>query len=336
MNPRIQDNKLLDIRTTTELILGGRVLVLSGEEDVLKKLPKGNWIGGTIPYFYLKNDCGRMDKTKVFVTDLTESINDFKILTLNEESLSTMSSTGFENGFNFLILPALRNIHYTFALNADKYADLDKIPLIGLVAGTDLKEFRNGRLSMIFNGETQEALAEDAVVLHCSLLPSRLARIEAVNLFSPSNKFYVEVFEDTFKVSDCLVNGELFNLYQFIKDNEIDISHPLIFNHGEDSINVSIQYLIKETREVVFYSSLFKAHRYYFANKVDNYRQAFEEKMAEMLQKETSIIYNCNSILNYFNGALNKNDIGFSGPATFGEIANKLSNQTFVYLAIDE
>ncbi|MCZ8216606.1 MAG: hypothetical protein O9262_10230, partial [Cyclobacteriaceae bacterium] len=97
MSARIQENKLLDIRTTIELIQGGRVLVISGEEKLMEKLPRGNWIGGTTPFFYLRNERGRSDKSKLFVTDFTESISDFKILTLGEESLATVNTIGFEN-----------------------------------------------------------------------------------------------------------------------------------------------------------------------------------------------------------------------------------------------
>lgn len=336
MSARVQENKLLDIRTTSELIIGGRVLVISGEEELLQKLPKGNWIGGTIPYFYLKNECGRMDKSKVFVTDFTESISDFKILTINEESLSSISSAGFDNGFSFLILPALQSIHYSFAFNASKYSDIHKNPLIGLIAGVDLEEFGNGRLSKTFNGDIMESSIYDGVVLHCSLLPSKIARLEIVNIFEQSEEFCVEVFDDTFKVKDCLINGELVNLYQFIKDNEIDISHPLIYDYAGAPVNVSFQLLSANTKEVVFYAPLFKNRKYYFSKKLYNYQEAFQAKISNVLERETSIIYNCNCILNYLYGELDKHDIGFSGATTFGEIAYYLLNQTFTYLAIDE
>ncbi|GCC53443.1 hypothetical protein SanaruYs_36870 [Chryseotalea sanaruensis] len=334
MGARVQESKLLDIRTATELILGGRVLVISGDENLLERLPKGNWIGGTIPYFYLKNECGRMDKSKVFVTDFTESINDFKILTLDEETLSSICLTGFDNGFNFLILPALQSIHYNFALNVRHYEDLYKNPLIGLVAGTSLEENKN--LSKTFNGYLKESSTTQAVVLQCSLLPSKVARIEIVNVFEQSDDFYIEVFEDTFKVKDCLINGDWINLYQFIKDKEVDISYPLICDYSGASVNVSFQLLVNETKEVVFYAPLFKNKRYYFSKKLDSYQQSFQAKIAEVLERETLIIYNCNSILNYLFGELHKNDIGFSGATTFGEIAYCLLNQTFTYLAIDE
>lgn len=336
MSARIQENKLLDIQTTVELILGGRVLVIWGEEALLKSLPSGNWIGGTLPYFYLKNEGGRMEEERVFVTDFTETIIDFKILTLNQETLSSVSSTAFENGFSFLILPAYSQIYYSFALNVKNYDNLYKNPLMGLVAGAKLDELQKGQLPKIFNGETMLTLENEAVVLHCALLPSRVSRLEIINIYEPSNDDYIEVFEDTFKVRDCLINGELTNLYQYLVDKQIPTIQPLICDYAGAKINVSFQLLLKDTQEVVFYGPLFKNRRYFFSKEIQSYHQAFLEKVRGIMDEETSIVFNSNSILNYMYGELDKNDIGFSGPAAFGEIAYYLLNQTFTYLAIDE
>lgn len=336
MSARVQENKLLDLRTTSELIRGGRVLVISGEEELLEKLPKGNWIGGTMPYFYLKNERGRMEKSKVFVSDFTESINDFKILSVDEASLSSFSLSSFDNGFSFLILPSLQSIHQSFAINAHYYPDIKKNPLIGVIAGTDLKEFKNGRLSMTFNGDTKQSSSSDGVVLHCSLLPSKIAKVGVINLYERSDEFCIEVFDNTFVVRDCLLNGELGNLYQFLKGNKIDINRPLVCDYDGLSVNVSFQFLKDATKEVVFYAPLLKNRKYYFSKKPENYKQAFQDQIADILEREKLIIYNCISLVNYINGELNKSDIGFSGAATFGEIAYSLLNQTFIYLAIDD
>ncbi len=336
MNARIQENKLLDIRTTTELIQGGRVLVISGEEKLMEKLPRGNWIGGTIPYVYLKNEPGKADKSKLFVTDFTESISDFKILTLEEESLATVNTIGFENGFSFLLLPAGKKVHHTFAAYSKDYSTIKNNPLIGFVAGTNLEDYKKGKEPKLFNGDVKQAFSDSAVVLYCSLLTPKSARVGVINIFDPSPEFSIEVFEDTTKVRECMINGEFTNLYQFMKDNKIDINHPLTFEQGGTSTNVSFQFLNKETKEVYFFSPLLKGRRYQFSKKIEYYRPTFIAKLLDKLENETSIIYNCNSILNYNQCGLNKSGMGLSGPATFGEIANTLMSQTLTYLAIDE
>jgi len=45
---------LYSIQETVNAIMTGKTLYLAGDEKVLSQLPKGNWIGGTIPYFMTK------------------------------------------------------------------------------------------------------------------------------------------------------------------------------------------------------------------------------------------------------------------------------------------
>ena len=336
MKTRIQNNQLIDIQAASNLINQGKVLVISGEEALLTQLPRGKWIGGTIPYFYLSPGKGRMDKSKVFVSDFSDWISNSKIETLDVKSLSTVCKNGYNNGFNFLILPAAQDIHFSFALNAPDFENLYTNPLIGLVAGVDLDELAKGRLSKTFNGLTGECLTDKGVVLHCELPINRVARIEIINVFDPTNEVHIEVTKDSSTVGDCIINGKPANLYDYVKQNNVDISYPLVCDYAGATVNVSFQQLNDEKKEIVFYAPLFKGKKYTTANKFDSYSRIFGEKMKDVLKRETHIIYNCNCILNYLYGELDKNDIGFSGVATFGEIAFNMLNQTFTYLDIDE
>lgn len=42
---------LMPVGEAAELIRSGKYLSIAGDEQALKQLPTGNWIGGTIPYF---------------------------------------------------------------------------------------------------------------------------------------------------------------------------------------------------------------------------------------------------------------------------------------------
>lgn len=336
MKTNIQDNKLMDVQSTSKLIRKGRVLVLSAEEDLLCQLPRGNWIGGTIPYFYFKSANGRMDKENIFVSDFSDLVTNFTISVLDEQSLKNVCTNGFDNGFNFLILPALRDIHLSFALNSPNYDNLFQNPLMGLIAGVDLNEFTKGRLSKVFNGLTGESFTENAVVLHAGLPPEKVARLEIVNVFEPADDILIEVDQDTFVVGTCQINGKATNLYEYIKANNIDISYPLVCDYVGATINVSFQRLDDEKKEVIFYAPLFKGKKYTTSKKFKSYTEMFAEKVKDVFKKETNIVYNCNCILNYLHGDLDMYSIGFSGATTFGEVAYHLLNQTFIYLTIDE
>ncbi|MEL6537559.1 MAG: hypothetical protein AAFQ98_19210, partial [Bacteroidota bacterium] len=99
----IQDtSQLMAAAEVAELITAGRCLVISGEDALLDALPQGNWIGGSIPYFYLKDEIGRMDKEHMHVTDFTDLVEEFTIATYQEDSLQNVCVDGYDNGFNFL------------------------------------------------------------------------------------------------------------------------------------------------------------------------------------------------------------------------------------------
>ena len=45
------DRSMLSIQEVRMKIEQGKRLLLAGDESLLRELPAGNWIGGTIPYF---------------------------------------------------------------------------------------------------------------------------------------------------------------------------------------------------------------------------------------------------------------------------------------------
>ena len=62
-----------------------RYFILQEMKISLAVLPKGKWIGGTIPYF-MDAEGGVVTKEKVFVNRISEHSKDVKIDFYNEES----------------------------------------------------------------------------------------------------------------------------------------------------------------------------------------------------------------------------------------------------------
>ena len=58
---------LVDLATAAAKIRSGETFFLAGDESLLRSLPKGRWIGGSIPYF-MDQDGGIMSKQSVFLT----------------------------------------------------------------------------------------------------------------------------------------------------------------------------------------------------------------------------------------------------------------------------
>ena len=57
---------LLDLRQASALIERGETLAIAGHLDCLTALPRGNWIGGTTPYF-MADEGGTCRLDQVFV-----------------------------------------------------------------------------------------------------------------------------------------------------------------------------------------------------------------------------------------------------------------------------
>ncbi|MEM9328270.1 MAG: hypothetical protein AAGA85_21560 [Bacteroidota bacterium] len=331
-------DKLLTIAEAEALIKKERLLVIFGEEALLTALPQGNWIGGTMPYFYLKGTKGVFDQEHVFVTDFTDYAKEWTVKSYGADDIKNIAVQGFDNGFQFTIIPAYQPVHQEFAVNADSYDKLYDNPVIGLVAGVSLEDLSNGRLTKTFNGLTGEVFIEKAVTLHIGLQDHQVARLEIVNIFGQdhSDDVVIEPIETSFKQTDCLINGEKKNLYDYLIEHDIDTKYPLVCDYAGAGINASFEFLKADERAVTFYAPLFKGYKYKFSKKAAvSYAEAFRERV-EQLEDRNNMIFNCNCILNYMYGDLENHDIGYSGPAAFGEIAYSLVNQTFTYLVIDQ
>ena len=60
---------LYDVIEVKAKITDGKRLLLAGDEGLLKLLPTGNWIGGSIPYFMTEQG-GLTARHKIYVTEL--------------------------------------------------------------------------------------------------------------------------------------------------------------------------------------------------------------------------------------------------------------------------
>jgi hypothetical protein len=325
--------KLLSIAETSELIRNGHILVCSGEEELLLQLPTGTWIGGTIPYF-LTEEKGVFDQTKIFVTDFTSVTKSATVQLYDESNLASIPQNGFANGFNFIILPALKPIHLNFALNAPDFEDLYNNPLVGLISGTALEEL-DSKSPKVISGSSGEISDEKAIVLHVELASDKVARLEIVNIFEEDPTSPVLSFDSTdFNFETVHVNGIAQNFSQYLVQSGRDIRFPLVTNHGGAIINSSFMANDTENNVVKFYAPLFEKTEYRFAKPINDYVSEFNAKLPKGVNS-SSVTFTCNCILNYLYGELEGKSIGFSGPITFGEVAYQLLNQTFTYLIID-
>ncbi len=326
---------ILDIAAAKDLIAQGKTLLLAGDETALRQLPKGKWIGGTIPYFITHEAGGMESREKIFATDVTAVVAGMSIGQYDAESLRKVYLEGPDNGFSFIIIPALSQAHLGFALNAPNYENFGVSPLIGWISGVHLEDL--GKVTpKVFNGLTGEALEEGALVLRAVLPPGKAAEVGIVNLFEQGAGDELSFEADGFSAKDVLVNGVKQNFAAYVTAKGLDIKLPLVADYYGALVNISFQAVDEAAGEVKFYAPVFKGIQYKHAKPVANYEHDFKHLLEESCTvSEDRIVFSCNCILNYlYSDLAGKKTPPFAGPITFGEIAYQLLNQTLVYLEV--
>jgi hypothetical protein len=321
---------LVDFATVASRIGSGKSLFLAGDENLLKRLPKGNWIGGTIPYF-MDRKGGTMTKDSIFMTEAPDSATGVEISWYGEKELPRLVPEAPDNGFSLIIIPATSPAHVGYARNAPGYEGIFLKPIIGWISGVDLNDL--GKISpKVFNGATGESSDAKAIAMHLTLAPGKQASIGIVNLFRQGRGDVIAFDEEGFSVSNCLINGKKLNFADYLVSNKIDTRLPLVADYSGTMVNVSFQSVDEGGKTVAFYAPVFKGVHYRIAEPVPDYVKSFTESAPD---GSVSPAFSCNCILNYLYANLEGKQTGsITGPITFGEIAYQLLNQTLTYLEI--
>ncbi|NJK84617.1 MAG: hypothetical protein HC906_00165 [Bacteroidales bacterium] len=133
-------NTLLNVDGVNRLIKNNRILVLAGDEKLLAQLEKGNWIGGTIPYF-MGDEGGCMTKEKIFVSDFTDYMSDNKIVLYDEKNIHDIVSDQFESGFPILLF-LVSAMYIKICHGCQRYTGHIQQPCFGLDLGNTFKRYR--------------------------------------------------------------------------------------------------------------------------------------------------------------------------------------------------
>lgn len=323
---------MLTIEQVKAKLNEGKFLSLSADEAVLDKIPRGNWIGGTIPYF-MDNDGGKESRDQVFVHEIPDFAirSGIQIRFYDENDLPNVSINSPSNGFSLIIVPAFSNIHQEYAKKAPSYKDIYSKPLIGWISGIHLSDVGKST-PKVYNGLTGEKTDKKSVVMHVPLPNNKAANIDILNLFKQGNGDIITFEEDGFSAKNCLVNGNQVNLSDYLVKNNIDLKLPLVADLYGVMVNTSFQANDIDNKTVAFYAPVFRGIQYKIASPIENYVKQFISAIPGSAENN---VFSCNCILNYLYSELNGKKTGqMVGPMTFGEIAYILLNQTLVYLNI--
>lgn len=321
----------MQVSDAAALIRSGKYLSIAGDEQALRQLPQGQWIGGTIPYF-MAAEGGRTTRDRVFVNELATFGEPPRLRFYDVDSLPQLCRNAPEHGYSVVIVPGFSEVHASFARNAPNYDDMYMKPLIGWVAGIHLDDL--GKITpKVVNGRTGQFAEDMAVVMDVPLPPEKFAHIDIVNLFTQGAGDSITFDTTGFSVGACKINGEPANLADYLTARGIDTRLPLVADYSGAMINVSIKAVNAENKQVDFYAPVFPGLVYKVATPVADYVSAFQAALPKI---ESRVTFSCNCILNYlYSGLEGKQTANMTGPMTFGEIAYQLLNQTLVYLAVE-
>lgn len=323
--------KMLTIDETAALIAAGRSLAIAADEALLRALPRGAWIGGTIPYF-MGDDGGRFTQERLYVDVLSDELAAVTITSYAAADLPRLPQDAYDDGFSIIILPAFSEAHLRFAQDGPDYQGMFLHPLVGWIAGVRLEDL--GTITpKVFNGRTGAASDADAIVLHAQLAAGRVATIGIVNVFEQGEGDTLTFDEPGFSIGAVRANGgDPQSFAAYIRDRGVDTRLPLVADYNGAMINVSIQSVPDDDGAVAVYAPVFEGVAYRFAAPVEDYVARFTSAVPSGIG---GVEFSCNCILNYLYSELEGKQTGdLKGPMTFGEVAYQLLNQTMVHLSV--
>lgn len=325
-------NKLLTVAQAADLIRSGAALSLAGPESALDRLPAGNWIGGTIPYFLLPDGGVVVTEGQVFATGLSD-VGRVEVSSYGADDLAGISGNAPANGFALTIIPAGCEAHARFAADAASFPDAFLKPTVGWIAGVHLDDLNSIR-PKVYDGRTATKHDDRAVVAYVTLPDDKIASVEILNLFEPDGGDVLHFDSVGFTVREATINGERRNFADWLVEKGLDQGKlPLVGDFAGAHVNASLQGVDAAAGVVTLYAPVFPGVDYHFARPVSDYAAAFRARLADA--DPHGVVFGCNCILNFVYGDLEGKAIGgVSGPVTFGEIAYQLLNQTLVMLRV--
>lgn len=324
-------NGLYERDAAAGLIELGQPLILAGDERLLATMPKGNWIGGTIPYF-MGDQGGVETADRIFVTKLPDSVR-ATVHRYDASELPTFAADHPGHGYTVMLLPAFSGVHTSYARDVARYPGIFDRPVVGWVSGVALADIGKVR-PKVFDGGSGTSSAEHAVALHVELPPDAQAAVEIVNLFRQGNGDAIAFRGGGFSTKEALINDQPTNFASYLKARDADIRLPLVADYNGAMVNVSIQSVDDAVGVVEFYAPVFPDVIYRLADPIGDYVSEFA---AVLPGGGTHPTFACNCILNYlYAGLERKSTAPLFGPMTFGEIAYMLLNQTAVYLTVTQ
>lgn len=323
--------RLCTLSEVQELITAGRTLVLAGPYYLLEQLPRGNWVAGmTCRYVSQGHCCETLDK--IFLFDLSETINQFWITSYHAFSLEALYRDPFPHGFSILVMPAFSRVHRYFTLHSGMQIRGERVPYCGWVSGISrhVGEFRE---PVVIDGYTHRAYTDRVVVMHCALPYSLQPQVHLVTPHTAGPGDRIEFDTMAFVVEEVIVNGERRLAPEYFSEAYAGGGmRPLVTTLRGLPVSVSPLPPIGE-RSVTFATAVIPGLEYRIAQRLEEDPKTLCKSLSQEIPNEPLLAFYCNE--NYESLSLAGTPYSRAdGIFTHGEVASVMFNSTSVYLSI--
>ena len=227
---------LITFDAASKLIGEGKLLHIAGTEALLKRLPRGRWIGGSTEYFMTK-DGGKVSGNLLFVTEYP--FKNFAIKAYSAQEISQVTKDSFDNGFTILVIPFDSAVHKEYAQNAAGYDKMFLRNIVGWISGMNLN---NPDQTPIAVKGSEGAFTDKAVALHIETPKEKTVSVNIINIFEQNTASpVIEFTEEGFSIKKCHVNGKEVVFADYIAKNAINTKLPLVGDYSGNGINISFK-----------------------------------------------------------------------------------------------
>ena len=317
---------LFSVEEVAAMILDGKKMTVAGDAKLLAQLPKGDWIGGSTPFFILQQGGRVTSHDKLFVNQLPNFVTETVIKEYDETNIRDIFIDGQQNGFTVLIIPYNSPIYLEYTLNATKYKNFAAHPVCGWVSGQPLEVIQTEK-SYTASGTDSNIYTEKAVAMHVSLPENKFAEIHIYTPYQQGDGDIITFDYEGLTLKDAFINGERRNFAEYLREINYNESIPFTADYCGAPISVVTCYISED--EVLMAVPVFKSLEYRLST--------IDKNIVEPSMSDDKIVFSVTCVGFFIQPELCQQYLKkMNGPVVYGEIAYQMVSQTTVYVTIND
>ncbi len=322
---------LCRLHEASEIIRSGATVVAAGSPDLLRRLPRGNWIGGTSTSAF--TPAGGVELfDRLQITTFPPQVTLAGIQRYGVGGLHHLSLDLHPDGFSVMIVPHASNVHEALAREALLSNRLLQGNLFGWMS--EAVRWRHLGRPQVYYGPLAHCIEDEAVALHFTLAPGYRVRSESCSVFDAVEGESFRFLHDGYSASRILVEGRETDFVTYLGERKISLCLPLVSRHGNRTILTCPDAQGSSERSVRFHSPVFHGVEYCFAKEVPDMEQA-TRRLISFDGTGTTLIA-CLCLMSYREGAAEEYSGAFcEGPVTRGEIAGLPTSHSLARVVLE-